>query len=45
MFWNFSNKIIRWIHFDKKSKKFVKMQISTFRLNDRSNTQNQSIEK
>ena len=29
----------------KKSKKFVKLQVSTICLNDRSNTDNQSIDK
>ena len=35
---NFNNKTIRGVHFFKTSKKFVKVQDSTVRLNDISNT-------
>lgn len=43
MFSNFNNKTIHWINFGKTSKKVIKVQLSTFRLKDRSNIQNLSI--
>lgn len=42
---NFNNKMIRGINFGERSKKFLKLQVSTIRLNDSWKTQNQSIEK
>ena len=42
---NFSNKIIRGINFEKKTKKIVSVEVSIVRLNSKSNTLNKSIEK
>ena len=42
---SFNNKVIREINFGKTSQKFVKLQVPAIRLNDRSNTLNQSIKK
>ena len=41
----FGNKVTCGIKFAKISKKLMKVQVSTVRLNDRSSTYNQSIEK
>ena len=43
VFLNFNNKVIRGISFCKQNKKFVKVQYSTIRLYNRTNTSNQGI--
>ena len=45
VYFNFNTKIIRRINFGKTSKKFVKVQVSTICLNDRSKAQYQNNKK